>query len=457
MWTVFALGALVVVGCGSKVERSIGDLGGTQEEREQAKMELALAKDDAIEPLIQALGDLSRPPKVRVDIAEVLFRVYLREDDPRILDALIQALQDGDPGVRAGVATALGDMRKDEAVPPLLDALEKEEDDNVTYEILVALEALGLQGWGGEAVVIFEKLPEGGAERFVRVLREELSGGSAKVQREAREWLEMLAEGIARKADQLVLKGDLQEAEKQYYEAKDLVPDSKNINQKLGKFYYDNGDEQKGLDILSEYGMVAYARKLSPPPVIDGVLDDPCWKKVKPFTQFYQCIYSMAAYPTEGRSEAYVGYTQDALFVATKGYEPSTKTMTANVTQRDGRVWIDDDVDIYLDTDHDYNTYYQIVINSLGAIYDKACSRGASMDAAWNANYAVATAVEDTFWTCEIGIPFKDLEHGQVKRGTLWGFNVCRVRIGNASEFGQWVPTYGYAHRPERFGFLFFE
>ena len=41
--------------------------------------------------------------------------------------------------------------------------------------------------------------------------------------------------------------------------------------------------------------------------------------------------------------------------------------------------------------------------------------------------------------------------------GGKWGFNVARVRIGNASEYGQWVPTYGNAHRPDRFGVLLFE
>ena len=30
-------------------------------------------------------------------------------------------------------------------------------------------------------------------------------------------------------------------------------------------------------------------------------------------------------------------------------------------------------------------------------------------------------------------------------------------RIANASEYGQWVPTYGSALRPDRFGYLVFE
>lgn len=285
-----------------------------------------------------------------------------------------------------------------------------------------------------------------------------MSEGSEKVQRKVREWLEVIAEEMAQKADQLVLKGDLEEAEKRYFDAKALVPDSKNINQKLGRFYFDNGDEQKGLDILTEYGMVAYAKRLYPPPVIDGVLDDPCWTKVKPLTTFYQCIDNMVAYPIEGKSEAYVGYAHGSLFVGIKGYEPSTKTLTAKRTKRDDWVPGDDCVEIFMDTNHDYKTYYQIIVNSLGTVldvYNAGDTRLGSPE--WNGEYTLVTKVEDTFWSFEIEIPFKPLGDAQVGRGTVWGFNVARVRIGNASEYGQWVPTYGLAHRPGRFGFLFFE
>ena len=57
----------------------------------------------------------------------------------------------------------------------------------------------------------------------------------------------------------------------------------------------------------------------------------------------------------------------------------------------------------------------------------------------------------------EIEIPAAQLHGAHIRRGDVWGFNVARVRIANASEYGQWVPTYGFALRPDRFGFLLFE
>ena len=78
-------------------------------------------------------------------------------------------------------------------------------------------------------------------------------------------------------------------------------------------------------------------------------------------------------------------------------------------------------------------------------------------DKGWNADFQIATAVRDTFWTLELAIPSDQLDHGPAHPGQVWGFNIARVRIGNGSEFGQWAPTYGDAHRPGRFGFMFFE
>ena len=45
----------------------------------------------------------------------------------------------------------------------------------------------------------------------------------------------------------------------------------------------------------------------------------------------------------------------------------------------------------------------------------------------------------------------------RIHPGDVWGFNIARVRIANAAEYGQWMPTYGNAHRPDRFGWLVFD
>ena len=239
--------------------------------------------------------------------------------------------------------------------------------------------------------------------------------------------------------------------------ALELVPASKNINQRLGKLYYDSGERERGLLFLQQRGMVARAVELPAAPEIDGDLGETAWADVAPITEFYQCITRMSAIPAEGRAEAFIGYRDQTLYFFVKGYESNTEGLVAQVTQRDAYdINRDDCVEIFLDTNHDYQRFYQYLINTLGIYADDDDGQGGH-GRSWNSTITIATAVADTFWTVEIAIPAVELEGTSFTPGDVWGFNIARVRIGNASEYAQWTPTYGLAERPDRFGYLLFE
>lgn len=457
IWSIGVL--LLLAGCGNKIERNIDKLGGAGKEREQAIMELTLAKEYAIPPLMDALGDAKRSAEVRADVAEILFKMYVRERDRRIVPTLLEHVGDEDSVVREKIAVVLGDIGKEEALSPLLNRLEVEEDADVKRALLGAIEVLGdlLLEIDTISMSLDIKLTEEQKAKFVGILTEIRSDETDRdLKAKAEEVLEVIAEEISQEAEKLVLKADLKDAEEKFLAARELVPESMNVSHKLGKFYFENGQEKKGSEVLRRYGMVTDVRRLSPAPLIDGDLGDACWLRITPHTEFYQCIYKMKAYPIEGRSEVYMGYTGDALYLGVKGYEPSTTGLRANVTERDGPVHADDCVEAFFDTQRDEQSYYHLMVNTLGTIADQNRLGGrAPVDASWNGAYELKTAVEDTFWTLEIKIPFKEFE-AKVKRGTVWGFNIARVRIANASEYGQWVPTYGSSHRPDRFGFMIF-
>ena len=93
------------------------------------------------------------------------------------------------------------------------------------------------------------------------------------------------------------------------------MPASKNINYKLGRLYFDQGELAKGLLVLEKFGLVHHAARLPERPRVDGVLSDPAWAGVAPLTQFHQLLSTMQAHPTEGRTEAYIGYVDDALYI----------------------------------------------------------------------------------------------------------------------------------------------
>ena len=456
---------LALSACGDPIEREIQHLIEGGDEAERAKMALNLAKAAATDPLIRALQNRDHPPGARADIAEAIYRLYLREEDEKLIESLIAALEDPAPEVRIIVARALGDLKKSELVEPLIALLEREADNQVHHEILIALENLGSQdsrfsGGIPVAEVRSEEMTEEQRTRFIRILRNltaENRPDSLAVR--AREWLEVIAEEKTVTAHNLVLQADLEGAENLLHQALALVPDSKNINYKLGRFYYDNGEPQKGIALLDSLGFVARIPHLKTAPQIDGKLDEDAWNDVVPLTDFYQCIWKMGAYAIEGRAEVYLGQAGEKLYFAVKGYEPSTASLVANTTQHDGRqISRDDCVEIFFDVGQDYRTFHHIIINSLATYQDKIRDTQAGYgDLTWEGVSAAAASVSDTYWAAEIELPFTSFTDQKIAPGTIWGFNVARVRIGNAAEYGQWIPTYGSAHRPDRFGFLIFD
>ena len=190
----------------------------------------------------------------------------------------------------------------------------------------------------------------------------------------------------------------------------------------------------------------------------DGLLDDPVWGEVEPLTEFYQCINRMRAYPSPGRSEVYMGHRDGKIYIAVKGYEPTTDNLERKVTVRDQTgVHADDCVEIFFDPGRSYQSYYHIIINNIGTVYDRYHESTRQGDLSWNAELEHAVHTEDDYWSLEMAFPLAQFSDKAVQTGTVWGANLARIRIANASDYGQWVPTYGSALEPGRFGFLVFE
>ena len=268
----------------------------------------------------------------------------------------------------------------------------------------------------------------------------------------------MVAAEKVLEAEKSVLKADLETAEALLLKARELVPDSKNVNHKLGRFYYDNGEQEKGLAVLFEFGSALRIPRLQETPKIDGRLEDAVWETAQTLTQFYQNIFKMAAYPTNGKTEAYIGHANNTIFFGIKGYEPSTDNLEAKATQRDEDAWEDDCVELFFDVNRDYQSYHQIVINSLGTVFDlHSDGTNRQGDIGWNGEYEVATQVDADSWTLEIAIAADQFTEKKIEKGVVWSGNIARIRIANDSEYGQWAPTYGMALRPEHFGFFVFE
>ena len=167
--------------------------------------------------LVRAFRNKENPAIARLQMVGILYQLYLREEDRRILVALIEGLNDPAAAVRAGAARILGELHQDLALRPLVDQLAGEGDDAARYQMLVALEILSSE----EGPLPFSrkissaKMSSTGNMRFTRTLaqfyRETLSDS---LRLKTLEWLEVLAAEQADSAHTWVQKGDRQWAEK---------------------------------------------------------------------------------------------------------------------------------------------------------------------------------------------------------------------------------------------------
>lgn len=190
------------------------------------------------------------------------------------------------------------------------------------------------------------------------------------------------------------------------------------------------------------------------PPVIDALPDDPCWAEAMIATDFSVLASGgeqRAFYQTTARA----AWDDRALYLHIICLEPEPDAITAEVTERDGPVWLEDAVEVFLQPDPAQDDHFQFVVNAIGTVYDAR-----SGDASFNAQVEAAAQVGEQAWQVELAIPWADLGVAAPQEGQEWGFNVGRERRpGEPKEWSTWAPLQKDLKKfavPELFGRLRF-
>jgi hypothetical protein len=144
------------------------------------------------------------------------------------------------------------------------------------------------------------------------------------------------------------------------------------------------------------------------------------------------------------------------LYVGFDCSEPDTASLKKEVAERDGKVWDDDCVEVFVLADPDLG-YRHIVVNAAGTVMDENCT-GGKHDASWNGDVKAAVAVEEgKRWTATLSVPLKDLG-AYVGENLSWRMNLTRMRParrGAGVQESSWaiLPTMSF-HQPAAFGQL---
>ncbi|UCD29999.1 MAG: DUF4091 domain-containing protein [Planctomycetota bacterium] len=145
----------------------------------------------------------------------------------------------------------------------------------------------------------------------------------------------------------------------------------------------------------------------------------------------------------------YVFYDRSALWMAFRCEGQGSADLKADVTERDGRVWKDDSIEVLIDPAHEHKEYFHFIVNSAGVIFDSRVKKKE-----WNASIRVATATDDKGWTAVLRIGFYNLRVRRPKPGAVWGVNFCRNIC--PSERSCWAPPQRHFIVPADFGHLVF-
>ena len=175
--------------------------------------------------------------------------------------------------------------------------------------------------------------------------------------------------------------------------------------------------------------------RTSTPPAIDGRLDEDAWRRATLVSDLHQMDPIEFSEATE-KTEFYVLYDQDALYVAARMWDSQADKITANTLRQGAWIGNDDQLILILDPYNEGREGYQFQLNPNGVRYDGLFVGPNQVQWNWDGIWQAAVTQDDDGWIAELAIPFKTLS--LAADSDTWGINFGR-RIQSKNERMAWV------------------
>ncbi len=160
------------------------------------------------------------------------------------------------------------------------------------------------------------------------------------------------------------------------------------------------------------------------PPKIDGLVDDPCWRAVRPVGDFYQHDPINGAKASE-ETLVWAAFDQDYLYFAFLMKDSQPGRIWAELTPRN-EFENNDSIKLILDAYNDKRTSLEFEVNPKGVQKN-------SVETIWKSE----AVVRPDGWSAEMAIPFKSLRFSAGKLD-VWGVNFERY-INRLNETDFWT------------------
>lgn len=188
-----------------------------------------------------------------------------------------------------------------------------------------------------------------------------------------------------------------------------------------------------------------------PDVAIDGVLDEPVWRRAALLTGFSLYV-PIDQQPAPDSTEVLVWYSATAMYFGIRAFEPHGGGAAVHATLADrDRISGDDNVEIHLDTFHDQRRAFVFIVNPLGVQADGTKSEAGGFIPGSNVMPGQNDLSADFLWQSkghvtewgfevEVRIPFKSLRYatGEVQD---WGLQIQR-NVQHSGYEETWTPAH---------------
>jgi hypothetical protein len=169
------------------------------------------------------------------------------------------------------------------------------------------------------------------------------------------------------------------------------------------------------------------------PPVIDGVLDDEAWKGAPVITDLHQ-VEPVEYAPPSQRSEFFVVYDSDALYIGAHLYDDPDKII-GNILRQGDYIFDDDFIDIIIAPFDNDRSGYSFMLNVNNVRMDGIFEGAREVNYDWDGIWKTETRRTEDGWVAEMAIPFKSLSFPT--DSDTWRFSVGRT-ISRNREMINW-------------------
>lgn len=170
-------------------------------------------------------------------------------------------------------------------------------------------------------------------------------------------------------------------------------------------------------------------------PAIDGVLDDVAWASAAVIDDLHQVTPQEYAEPSE-RTEIYLLYDDDALYVAARLFDSDPDLVTAQNLRQNDNIEDDDRFFVTLDPFNSRRGGYYFGVNANGVRQDGLYQNVSESYGAWDGIYSAAAEPFEDGWIAEMRIPFTTISFDAST--DTWGINFSRS-VARKNEDIAWV------------------